>query len=364
MSAPAALRSRVVDPITDPRWEAYAARHPDSVVFHRAAWLRVLGREYGRRPFGLVVEDDGGELRGALPLLETRGLPLGLGSTLSARRLSSLPRTPLAGPLADGDAAMARLVSEALALVPAGTSLQLKVAGPSLDAVPGLTGRPWRLSYAVDLPEHVDDLRFGRSRHNNRLRGAVRRALSGGLTLRRAASWQDLRRWYRVYLETMRAHGVPPRRWRLFAAIWAELVPFGMADLLLVERDGELLAGNVLVTDGRTVFFLFNGADRSRLHEGANDVLQLEAITRLTATGHRRYDLGEVVEGDEGLARFKRKWGAQPTRLHRYYAPAPTDPPEPGGGVAGALHDAATRAWARAPLSLTAAAGTAVYRFL
>lgn len=365
MAAPAALGIRVADPTSDPAWEAYAAAHPRSVVFHRAAWLRVLTREYGQRAMGLIAEDGGGSVRGILPLVETRGLPLGLGAGSGGRRLSSLPRTPVAGPVADDDETCARLVRAAIDMTPPGAGLQLKLGGPDLDGlVPELTGHPWRLNYAVELPGDPADLRFGRSRDNNRLRAAVRRALRSGLTVRPAASWNDMRRWYRLYLETMRDHAVPPRRWRLFAAIWAELVPFGMAELLLVERDGALIAGNLVVTDGRTAFYLFNGADRRRLAEGANNVLQFEAIQRAIASGHERYDLGEVVEGDTGLARFKRKWGAEPVRLHRYYHPAPENAPKPGDGDPGPLRAAVLSTWSRVPLSMTAAAGTAVYRYL
>jgi hypothetical protein len=365
VAASAAVGVRVADPTTDPAWEAYAAAHPRSVVFHRAAWLRVLAREYGQRPLGLVAEDADGAVRGILPLVETRGLPLGLGSGSGGRRLSSLPRTPVAGPVADDDATTAVLVRAAIDRVPPGAGLQLKLGGPELDAVvPELTGHPWRMNYAVDLPADPAELRFGRGRDNNRLRAAVRRALRSGLSVRPAASWNELRRWYGLYLETMRDHAVPPRRFRLFAAIWAELAPVGMAELLLVERGGVPIAGNLVVSDGRTAFYLFNGAARARLAEGANNVLQFEAIQRAIATGHRRYDLGEVVEGDAGLARFKRKWGAEPERLHRYYHPAPTGPPDPGAGEPGAVRGAVERAWSRVPLSMTAGAGTVVYRYL
>lgn len=353
-----------MDPRSDPRWDEYAARHPDGVVFHRSAWLRALEREYGQAPAALAVEDDSGGLRGILPLMRTRGLPAGLGGGSGGERLSSLPRTPVAGPLADDREALEALVRAAVERVAGGVQLQLKVAAPYLDGVtPELRGYPWRLNFVVDLPERPEEIQFGRARDSRRLAGICRRAIEEGLAVREAESLEEVAAWYRMYLETMRHHAVPPRRWRLFAAIWEELRPQSLAQLLVAEHRGRMVGGNLLLTDGRTAFYVFNGARRSQLDLRTNDVLHYEAIHRLCASGHSRYDLGEVVEGHEGLARYKRKWGASEERLHRYYAPAPAEAPDPGDS-SGRVKEAAEAVWRRLPLRATAAIGSAVYRYL
>src|ERR1700761_9062199 len=88
-----------VDPWKDPRWEAFVLGHPDATIYHHPAWLKVLEREYPQRSLFLACEDADGTLRGIFPLLYTRGLPFSKGNPLTGPRLSSLPRTPLAGPL-------------------------------------------------------------------------------------------------------------------------------------------------------------------------------------------------------------------------------------------------------------------------
>ena len=75
---------------------AYA---PDAVVYHHPGWLCALEEEYGRRCISLACEDAEGRLRGVLPVMATSGLPGNLGGHRAGRRLSSLPRTPVAGPL-------------------------------------------------------------------------------------------------------------------------------------------------------------------------------------------------------------------------------------------------------------------------
>ena len=99
-----------VDPRTDPRYEAFVVNHPRALIYHHPAWLEVLARENFVRPICLACED-GGRLTGILPLFATRGLPF--GRQLTGRRLSSLPRTPVAGPLALNAGAAAALLRDA-----------------------------------------------------------------------------------------------------------------------------------------------------------------------------------------------------------------------------------------------------------
>jgi hypothetical protein len=369
MSLPDDARAlREIDPFGDPRWDAYVAAHTDGVVYHGAGWLRVLQREYGRAPVALALEGGDGALHGVLALMATSGLPLGRGGELAGRRLASLPRTPVAGPLADDRDGLALLVRGARDRLPPGTRLQLKLAEPRLDGVdPQLDGRPWRLSYSRALPGPGEALRFGARRNHVRIRSAVTRATDDGVTVRPAERIGDVRAWYRLYLATMREHLLPPRPWGLFVALWEELRPRGEMRLLLAERRGELLGGSLLLMSSSTVFYAFNGSRRSALALKPNDVLQWRALHDAAAEGYARYDLGEVAEGNEGLAHFKRKWGAQPTRLHRYSfpplapAPAAVADDEHGDGAAAAL---VRRAWRRVPLGATALAGRLVYRYL
>jgi CelD/BcsL family acetyltransferase involved in cellulose biosynthesis len=372
----AALRVVELDPAADPRWDAYVEAHPGGQVYHHSAYLRALEGEYGTRPVALAAEGPGGGLVGLLPLMWTRGLPLVPGA-VAGRRLASLPRTPVAGPLGDGEAAVAALVEAALArlraLSPAQLQLKLPAAGPgggaaALDRLPALARHPWRMTYVLELPPPGAELRFGNSRNHARIRWAVGRAERAGLRVRPAESLEDVRRWYPLMLEALRAHAVPPRSRRFFDALWHHLAPRGMMRLLLAEgRDGELVAGSVLLMlRGRTVFYAFNGVRRSALAARPNDLIQWTALHEAAAAGHRSYDFGEVVARQEGLVDFKRKWGTEERRLHRWYHPDP----DPGAADApldaapGGLEALAVRAWRKLPLRATAQAGGLLYRWL
>src|SRR5207237_7648731 len=99
-------------------------------ISHHPGGREQSQREYGHPLIGLACEDAARGLLGILPLMPTRGLPL--GGNIAGRRLSSLPRTPVAGPLAVDEEACATLVRAAVARVEAepGGQLQLKFAAP------------------------------------------------------------------------------------------------------------------------------------------------------------------------------------------------------------------------------------------
>lgn len=367
------LRTVDVDFRTDPRWDEFVCGSPGGLVFHHSAWLRTLEREYRTLFLGLACEDATGRIHGVLPLALTRGLPLGLGGAGTCRRLSSLPRTPLAGPVATSLPALAALAVAAVERTRAesGLLLQLKVSEPALDGlVDGLIGKPWRLSYVLDLPADPDAIRFGSSRNHARIRWAVNKATRSGLHVRPAETEAELRAWYQLYLDVNRWRLQPPRPFRLFQAAWELMRPLGLMRLLLAEQRAQgrerIVAGSVLLMLGDTVFYAFNGRQREALPLRPNDVIQWRAIHDAGQEGFRRYDFGEVAQENRHLAAFKSKWGSKAQRLHRYYFPAPLDV-DAGYGVLESENLArrvGTRAWRRIPLRATAFVGDRIYRYL
>jgi hypothetical protein len=355
-----------VDPAGDPRWDAFVVGHPDGSVYHHSAWFAALEKESGISTFGLAYEDADRCLRGVLPLLATRGLPFFRGGQLTGRRLASLPRTPVAGPLALGRDVTAALVAAAVERVRGekGAALQLKVQGNDLDGVvEGLAGAPWSPTYVLDLPARPEQLRFGNARNHGRITWAIGKAQKLGVRVRRAESEGDLRDWYRLYLETMRWHGMPPRPYALFAALWTLVRPRGLMELLLAEQDGRrLLAGSIFLHAGPTAIYAFNGRRRADLGLRPNDVIMWHAIHRACERGCTRLDLGEAREGDHGLIDFKRKWGAQERWLYRYYFPPSRRRERFASGVSDSRLAAA--AWRRVPLDATALMSRVVYRYL
>jgi hypothetical protein len=346
--------------LEDPRWRDLVAVHRNALPYHHPAWSQVLRETFGYRLVPLGCTDTAGRLVGVLPLVEKKSL-------LAGRHLSSLPNTPTAGPLAIDQDAVAALLASAAALVDhsAAKWLQLKIAGPAVNGLrPGFSRSRWGASYVLDLPSRPDQLRFGGSRHNAAIQRNIRKAARHGVAVREASSVNDIQRWYRLYLQTVRTHGIPPRPLRLFEVIWDVLVPLGLARLLLAERStggqSRLLAGTLLLASNGTDIVGFNGRDRSQLEFRPNDAIHWQAIRDACTAGRRRYDFGEASGENEGLLRFKEKWGALPVDLCRYSYPGQREV-EQGALAAGPVRRTAEAVWRQLPLPATAALGGWIY---
>ena len=360
----ATLRVVEVDPQRDARWSAWLARQPAALIYHHPVWLQVLADAFGYQPAHLACEDaTTGQVCGVLPLLHMHGL-------ITGRRYSSLPRTPLAGPLARDAQARAALVQAAVSRVrrEPHAQLQLKLATPSLDGlVAGLVGVAFRMTYVLELPERVEALHLGDAHHQTSIKRAVNKAARHGVQVRAAERESELRAWYGLYAETMRWHAVPPRPYRFFEIAWNYMQPRGQMRLLLAEQRTaarpRLLAGALYFMSGATVSYAFGGRRQEELALRPNDAIHWQAIHDACAAGFRHYDFGEVGSDNPGLAAFKQKWGTVATPLYRYYYPAPRE-------VEIGLLESQRRpqqlvkaAWRHMPLPLTTLLGDAAHRY-
>jgi hypothetical protein len=376
----------------DPRWEEFISLHTDALIYHHPNWLSALEEEYGQKCLCLGCEDSKGRLRAVLPLLYTRGFPFKLGRNATGRRLSSLPRTPLAGPLALDADAMTEILRYTVELVRSDRGLRLEIKSRMdglAELVPGLVRVPWRLTYTTELPpsasgerweEFCDNLRlprecgpckecrklrFGNAKRQHRVNWAVNKAIKLGLQGREAETEADLASWYELYLESMRHNAVPPRPYRFFASLWSTLRPKGQMRLLLAEQNTEsqkrLVGGSILLRFGQTVFYAFTGCCQRDFGLHPHDIIQLESIRDSCKSGFRWYDFGEVTEDHKSLTQFKSKWGTEAKPLYRYYFPDPVDAHQ-GQQPDLTLH--LRRLWRLLPLKATAFLGDYIYRYM
>jgi hypothetical protein len=383
------LRVSEIDFRQDRRWADFVCSHPNGLIYHHPGWLAALESEYGQKCISLACADEQGQLLAVLPLFFTKGLPMKFGRMATGRRLSSLPRTPIAGPLAINQSACKAIVGYALEMARSQPGVQLEIKTPlaNLDGLESsLTCVEWRPTYAEELPPATDGapwdnfwenlrlprgcascegcrrLRFGNAKRQHRVNWAVNKAIKLGLQVREAESEDDLKQWYRLYLLTMRHNAVPPRPYRFFRSLWSTLRTGGKMRLLLAERQkrGEkrLVAGSVLLQFGQTVFYAFTGCAPEDFHLHPHDILQIEAIRSACRAGFRWYDFGEVAEEHEALAQFKTKWGGDPQPLYRYYYPAPARHESDGDSRLGI---SARRIWRSLPPKATAVLGDLIY---
>jgi len=391
-SASSSLRVVELDDGDDRRWDDFVIAHPDGMVYHHSKWIESLENEHGQHCLRLACEDSEGRLRAILPLLVTKGLPIRAGRVSTSRRLSSLPRTPLAGPLALDPESLRLIVRHSLEMVRArrNVRLELKTEIEGLaELVPELVRVTWRPTFVEELPPHVEGacweefcenlrlprncgscgecrrLRFGNAKRQHRVNWAVNKAIKSGLEVREARTLRDLRKWYQLYLQTMRHNAIPPRSYDFFSTLWSKLHSGGQLRLFLAEQrtgsTARLVAGSITLSLGQTVYYAFTGCSHYDFCLHPHDILQIESIRSACKNGFRWYDFGEVAEDHESLSQFKSKWGTESRPLYRYYYP---EPDKHTGSKTSLVTDWSRYIWRRLPLSITALLGQAIYRYL
>jgi hypothetical protein len=361
-AAPPQATTTPLDPRRDPRWDAYVRSRADAGVFHLPDWGEIFGRAYGYTPRYLAVEANDG-LAGALPLFLTRGV-------MSRKRLR-FPALNAAGPIADDDAGLAALLGAACDMAEDGTRLlTLQSRREGLDELePRLTAVPKNPTWIAPVPpeDEIDLARW--KKHSRNLYRGVKRALDNGLTWREAGGPEDLRRWYGLYLATMRKRRVLPRSWRQIEGARRLLEPRGEFRLFVVERGTHMLAGVVTHPFNGTVALIYNGSDPAELEARPNHLLNWGVLGWAAQHGYAHLDIGDAAPGGP-LARFKEQFGAVTVPDHRYDyvigAPAAHDRVRAAGNSMEQVESEtlAARVWDHAPLPALRAAGALVARFL
>jgi hypothetical protein len=230
----------IVDPLRRPDWDALAATHAASTIFHRSGWARVLHETYGHSPM-YVCRFDGARLAETLPLME-------VNSRWTGRRGVSLPFTDACAALRGQDADGRGLYREAM---DCGSKRRWKYlecrncdaawdgAAPSLEF----------LGHAVDLRIGVDLLFKGL---DGATRRGVRKAESGGLKVGFGAGTDSVRTFYKLHCATRRRHGLPPQPYRFFENIQRHILGLGGGFVALARLgDRPAAAGFFFVTGGR-----------------------------------------------------------------------------------------------------------------
>ena len=192
----------------------------------------------------------------------------------------------------------------------------------SSEVMDGLTRRGWRLSseqvqfkntLLVDLRPDEEELL---ARMKSKTRYNIRLATRKGVQVR-SGSMVDLQSFYRLYAETAERDNFLIRPLDYYHDAWGTFLESDMADLLLAEWQGEILAGVILLRLGHKAWYMYGASSGEKRNLMPNYLLQWEAMRLSRQSGCLLYDLwGAPDISDQndplwGVYRFKQGLGGE-----------------------------------------------------
>jgi len=287
-------------------WDEFASRYTD-LIFYQSVWSQVLKEGLGGQPLYFYLKE-GDEIVAGLPgiLLNFKIFKILYGS---------IPYGHLIGEKS--------YYSTFLEL------LENEYRRRGIDQV-RLAESPFFESYAPESFNPISarcsllDLRgFNKENiwegYRSEVRRAIRKAQKHELSVRRAASREEIEIFYHLYLSSMernRAIAKYPLRW--FEALYEILIQQKKADIFFAIKDDEYIAGVVLIYSTTTYHYLHNGSMEAYLESRPNDLIVDYIIQKGAAEGKRTLDFMGSDPNDLSLLRFKEKWGSQSMNVYTY----------------------------------------------
>ena len=297
----------VFDPCATPGWDEWIGRLAGVSFFHGRPWAEVLSRSYGYRPCYLLMRS-GETPCGLLPLMEVK-------SALTGKRGVSLPFSDKAPVLAPDEGSFERLFRGAIALGRERGWRGIELRGAPLP--PGTPSVAGFLEHELALDRGEKDLFRGLHPATRR---NVLRAQKESLETVFPSGAEAMRVFYRLHCKTRRGHGLPPQPWRFFETLRSRVIDTGHGVVAMALHNGVPVAAAVFLFFRGQVLYKFGASEENALPLRPNNLLFWDAIRRFRDQGFRTLHFGRTDRENEGLARFKRGWGAEERLLlyHRF----------------------------------------------
>jgi FemAB-related protein (PEP-CTERM system-associated) len=343
------LECRIVAEPDRAEWDALLSDCSDSTPFHTVAWHRVaLG--LGHRPFHVLAFRKG-KLVGLLPLFAVH-------PPLARPFLVSVPAANRAGPLSSEPEVIRALIERAALEIAAGRFGHLEIRASSR-TVPdeGMVARGGFVTVEIAIERAVDAQWKGLP---GKIRTAVRKARSLGVSIERGRGEVDLELFVRVYRDTMDRLGSPGFGEPFFRDLLGE---FGeRATIFRAVRDGRTVAADLVVEGFGIVAPIYGGVTVEGRGTKANYLLSWTQIVHGCETGARTYDFGRST-AHTGAARFKARWGGRVVPLSYLYVVPPGGSP-PDHDPNRPIFRAASRCWRLLPGPVRWTLGPWIVRYL
>jgi CelD/BcsL family acetyltransferase involved in cellulose biosynthesis len=287
-----------IDPRSDPLWRKLVAQAPSS-VFHSPSWIQVLTDTYGWQADACVILNDRGD--------PCAGIPFCRVTDIMGERIVALPFSDYCDPLANDVRCWRFLIDQ---LLPEHRPITVRCLHNNLPLADE------RFSLVKEAKWHGLDLRpelnaLWCAMHDSTHR-AIRKSQREGLVVRLAQSEKELRVFFEMHLKIRKyKYSLLAQPYSFFQNIWRHFVETQHGFLLLALCEDKIVAGDFFLEWKGTLYYKFNASVPDDLSHRPNDLLIWEGIQLGKNKGLTYLDFGLSDIDQEGLIRYKRKFGTE-----------------------------------------------------
>jgi hypothetical protein len=359
----------IADNSFDESIKCFLKNNNNSTFYHLPEYLNILAEESKQSVLKILCLNKEHRIFGYLPLITTKGFPFNIGAPFSSKRLSSLPRTPVCGPIYESETVLNLLLDFAIELTKSRERfiLQLKAFENLSEYSKKIYSNFWRKSFLKELPPKGEKIKYKNHQIERDVLRIIRKSERSNLKFITANSIKDLQIWYKLYLQNARFHSVPPRKFLFFKELWNKFFEKGLLNLNLIIKEEfriqKPIIGSLSFKYKETVLGAFKGRD-FRYHTKINDdILHHYEFLKAQDEGYKFFDLGEVASDDVGLQKYKQKWGVIESSIyHNYFF---NDLYKSNiVSIKGQNNSFASRIWKLLPIELTAFIGEKINQYL
>ncbi len=324
-------------------------RRADASVFHSRPWLKALRRVYGYEPLVLTDTSPGAALQNALLFCKVT-------SSITGRRLVSVPFADHCDPLVNSDDELTRLASAATEVAARKRCRYVELRPRTLNVGPPFALGASYCFHQLELSQGVDAVY--RELHHDCIHRKIRRAEREKLAVEAGNSNVLLGHFYHLQTRARLRLGLPPQPLAWFEALLSE---FGdKATVRVAYSAGEPVASIVTLEFNRTMVYKYGCSEERSNRLGGAQAVMWAAIQDACRKGHTLFDMGRSDLDQPGLIEYKDRWGASKTRLNYFRYPSKTA----GSRTLNQAFSGGRQAFSKMPPSVAVWVGRYFYRHL
>jgi len=296
-------------------WDDFVKAHPEGTIYHTAGWRSIIEDTYGHQPRYYILTNAESNIVAGLPAFEIK-------SRLFGSRICALPAAAYCDPLYTQPEHSEILIKSVIRQQQADHIPLVELKFHKNTVLPADLEAESVEDYCI----HTLDIRAPYQQietgfHKSCIRRAIKRAHKAGLELRAGTSEQDVRLFYRLYLDMRRETGLLPQPRRFFSLMVSRLAGQGSAEILTAFNGGTAVSALLLLKFKNSVIYEY-GATRQDAHSlQPSPFLLDQALRRAQSEGYSQFDFGRTHLEHAGLVTFKSRWGSIQQNLATHYLP-------------------------------------------